>query len=66
MVEAMLTTSNDLRFGVGKAPDGKRHLVLNLGGEFRTNAEIGAYMKEYGEKLIVYGAHLAELPDDGR
>ena len=60
----MLTMSNDLRFGLGEAPDGMRHLVLNLGGEFRTNAEIGAYMKEYGEKLIVYGARLAELPDD--
>lgn len=60
----MLMMSNDLRFGVGETPDGKRHLVLNLGGEFRTNAEIGAYMKDYGEKLVLYGAHLAELRDD--
>ena len=60
----MQMMSNDMRFGVGKSPDGKKRLVLNLGGEFSTNAEVGAYMKAQGETLIYIGTELAELPDD--
>lgn len=60
----MQLMSNDMRFGVGTSPDGKKRLVLNLGGEFSTNAEVGAYMKAQGERLIYFGTELAELPDD--
>lgn len=42
----------DIRMAVGEARDGKKHIVVNLSGEFQTDEEVVAFLRKSGEQLM--------------
>ena len=48
----MEMTLPDIRMAVAEDPDGKKHLVVNLSGEFETGEEVAAFLRKSGEQLL--------------
>ena len=51
----MEMTLPDIRMAVAEGPDGKKHLVINLSGEFETGEEVAAFFRKSGEQLMERG-----------
>lgn len=51
----MEMTLPDIRMAVAEDPDGKKHLVVNLSGEFETGEEVAAFLRKSGEQLLERG-----------
>ena len=59
----MAMTAPEIRFAVGDDPDGKKHLVVNLSGEFPTMREVAAFLRESGEHLIEQADRVGDSSD---
>ena len=48
------------RFAIEETPRGTKNVVMNISGAFRTDAEMRAFMREHGQRLIWHADSLAE------
>ena len=48
------------RFAIEETPRGTMNLVMNISGAFWTDAEMRAFMREYGQQLIWHADSLEE------
>ena len=48
------------RFAIEETPRGTKNVVMNISGAFRTDAEMRAFMREHGQRLIWHANSLAE------
>ena len=63
--DSMTNPPKDIRYAVGEAPDGRKHLVINLSGEFPTSEDVAAFLRESGEYLIEQADLFGDSSDDG-
>lgn len=48
-------------FAIEETPRGTKNVVMSINGEFWTNAELGAFMREHGQRLIWHADSLEEF-----
>ena len=48
------------RFAIEETPRGTKNVVMNISGAFRTDAEMRAFMREHGQRLIWHADSLDE------
>ena len=49
------------RFAIDETPRGTKNVVMNISGAFRTDAEMRAFMREHGQRLIWHADSLEEF-----